>query len=51
MVIARGRTVCIADSAEEAVKMADEKEPGAEQRVLWKVGKDEEIRVRRIAGG
>ncbi|MEM2936382.1 MAG: hypothetical protein QW231_04300 [Candidatus Bathyarchaeia archaeon] len=50
VVIARGRKVCIADSAEEAVKIADEEEPGAKHRILWKVGEDEEIRVRRMAG-
>jgi len=30
VVIARGRIVCTADSAEKAVKIADEEEPGAE---------------------
>jgi len=49
-IIACGRIVCIADSAGEAVKVADEEELGAEHRILWKVGEDEEIRVRRIAG-
>jgi len=50
VIIARGRIVCVTDSAEEAVKTADEEEPGAEHRILWKVGEDEEVRVRRIAG-
>jgi len=50
VVIARGRIVCVADSAEAAVKIADEEEPGAEHRILWKVGEDEEMRVRRIGG-
>lgn len=49
-VIAGGKVVCIADSVEEAVKIAGKKAPDAKHRILWKIGEDEKVVVRRIGG-
>lgn len=48
--IADGKVICIADSTEEAAKIAAEKEPKAKHRILWKIGEDEEVKVRKIRG-
>lgn len=48
--IAGGRVLCVADSAEEAVRLSDEKEANPGHRIIWKVGEDEVVRVRRIGG-
>ena len=48
--IANGKVVCIADSTEEAAKIVSEKEPETKHRILWKIGEDEEVRVRKIRG-
>jgi hypothetical protein len=49
-VIAGGKVLCIADSTKDAVKMADEKEPNVKHRILWKIGEDEEIKLRKVRG-
>jgi N-methylhydantoinase A/oxoprolinase/acetone carboxylase beta subunit len=49
-VITNGKVVCIADSAKEAIQVAVKKEPKAKHRILWKVGEDEEIKVRKLGG-
>lgn len=48
--IADGKVICIADSAEEAAKIAAEKGPEVKHRIFWKIGEDEEVRVRKIRG-
>lgn len=49
-VIAGGKVVCIADSTDEAVRIADKKEPDVKHRMLWKIGEDEEVKVRKMRG-
>lgn len=49
-VIAGGGVVCIADSVGEAMKIAGEKAPDARHRIVWKIGEDEKVVVRRIGG-
>lgn len=49
-VIAGGKVICLADSIEEAVEIADRKEIDVKHRILWKIGEDEEIKVRKMRG-
>ena len=49
-VIASGKVICMADSMKEAVEIATEKEPDVKHRILWKIGEDEEVKVRKIRG-
>jgi len=49
-IIAGGEVICIADSMREAVKIANEKAPQAKHIILWKVGEDEEVKMRKIRG-
>lgn len=49
-VIVNGEVICVANSIEESVRIADEKAPAARHRILWKIREDEEIKVRKIGG-
>lgn len=49
-VIVKGKVVCVTDSMEEAVRIADEKGSSATHRILWRIGRDEGAKIRKIRG-